>query len=48
MLNYKKVFPQKHVPTCWAALWLFNIAKEHGPFIYEIYDVLPLENADFP
>ena len=28
MLNYQKVVPPKNVPTCWATLWLFNIAKD--------------------
>ena len=29
-------------------LLLFNIAMEHGPFIDDEHDHLPIENDDFP
>jgi hypothetical protein len=29
-------------------LWLFNVAMEHGPFLDDKNDDLPIENGDFP
>jgi hypothetical protein len=40
--------PPKKCSNLLSCPLLFNIAKENGPFSYEIYDVLPLDNADFP
>ena len=29
-------------------LWFFNIAMEHGPFLDDKHDELPIKNGDFP
>ena len=29
-------------------LWLFNVAKESGPFIDDKHDDLSIKNGDFP